>query len=100
MKTKKQYLDEVMQAITIRTYLGKCYGIEEDNVHSLIRGVEEIIGEGLTNPMIFHIGLKLILLLSGGGHEVDPSLKALALDYFLEYATLIYEEAEIIIKRA
>ena len=69
MKTKRQIIDEVMQAITTRIYLGKRYGIEEDNVHNLIGGVDEIIGEGLTNPMIFHIGLKLILLLSGGGHK-------------------------------
>lgn len=96
----KDKLDEVMQAIVTRTYLGRRYGIEEESVHNLLRDVQEIVGEGLTNPMIFHIGLKLILLLSGGGREVDPSLKALALDYFLEFATLIYEEAEIIIKRA
>lgn len=98
MKTKKQYLDEVMQAIVTRTYLGRRYGIEEDSVHNLLRDVQEIVGEDLTNPAILHVGLKLILLLAGQKHEVDPTFKALALDYFLEYATLIHEEAERIIK--
>lgn len=101
MKTKKQLLDEVMSAIIPRVYLGKRYGLSEDSVHALNRDVEDILGVEIVNaPTLMHVGLKLMLLLGGGKHDIDPQLKLLALDYYLEYCVLLYEEAERIIYKS